>query len=480
MKLMTRKLILVLITVFFASSTDAQKLTCETDSAETDMLLSTGYRSYNVSSNKTTIVGAFKKGYRAKYLQKAKTKKGNSYVIPALTKYKSQEDLGKYFQPSEVHVEIPPGSLGYKIFSKSSNWNSGKADSNGKNEDSLDIKSNKLLENSFWFFNNFGVLDTSESFFRDYANTFKVSMTVHRMNIECNRQESFIVPKMYCTIAITDYYGGKVMSKELEVQGNDYPEVFMGQSLFWYGNLNNFLQGEFGVDLWNDVMEEAYLQFFYSPELEMAIEAYDEKLKGAGNQPLIKIRTTKSTGTSPSDYLKTVVTIKSKDGHGSGCIVSTDGYIVTNYHVAMGSSDTLHVVLSDGTDYVAKIERADVFSDLALLKIEATNLNASTPVTTEMYKLGEEVFVIGTPADPSLGQTVTKGIMSGKRSTFGKTLFQTDAHVNPGNSGGALFNSKGQLIGIVSSKAFGSTTEGVGFAIPTNYIYERLSILYYN
>lgn len=476
MVLRTRKLIVFLFSVFISFGVNAQKLTCETDSAETDMLLNSGYRSYNVANKKTTVVGAFREGYRAKYLRKSKTKKGNSYVVPALTKYKSKADLGKYFQPTSVHVEIPPGKLSYKVFNKTYDWNSGKSGSKGENTDSLDIESSKLLENSYWYFNKFGILDTTEGFFRDYANTMKVGITIHRMSIECNVQEAFIVPTMYCTIELTDYYGGKVLSKEMEVTGNDYPDSFLRPSIYWYGNFSSFLKGEFGVSLWNDVIEEAYLQFFYAPDVEMAIEAYDEKLKGASNMPLITLKSSKSLSGGPADYLKTVVTIKNKDGHGSGCIVSSDGYVVTNYHVAMGSTDTLHVVLSDGRDYVARIERSDALCDLALLKIDATNLNACTPMATEAYKLGEEVFVIGTPADPSLGQTVTKGIMSGKRNTFGKTLYQTDAHVNPGNSGGALFNSKGQLIGIVSSKAFGTTTEGVGFAIPSSYIYERLRL----
>jgi S1-C subfamily serine protease len=476
---MIKKLIVLFVCFFMVAEIYAQKLICETDSAETTMYTDMGYTGYMIANKHTTVVGAYKKGYRPKYLQKSKLKKkGKDYVISELTKFKSHDDFGKYFEPAVVKIAIPERGISYKVFNKTTSWNSGKADEKKESQDSLNIVSPKLLENAYWYFQNFGVLDTTEGFFRDYANTFKVSMTVHRMKLECNKQERFVLAKMYCTIELTDYYGAKIFSKEFEVQSNDYPDSFLSPYIYWFGSLDSFLRGEYGVDVWNDVMEEAYLQFFYSPELAMAIESYDDKLKGASDQPLLTLKTTKNNGSSPSDYLKTVVTIKSKDGHGSGCIVSTDGYVVTNYHVAMGSSDTLHVVLSDGTDYIAKVERSDVFSDLALLKIEAKNLFASTPVATEMYKLGEELLVIGTPADPSLGQTVTKGIMSGKRSTFGKTLFQTDAHVNPGNSGGALFNSKGQLIGVVSSKAFGSTTEGVGFAIPSNYIYERLRLTF--
>jgi hypothetical protein len=348
---MTKKLIVLIVCIFMVAEIYAQKLICETDSAETTMYTDMGYTGYLIANKHTTVVGAYKKGYRPKYLQKSKLKKkGKDYVIPELTKFKSHDDFGKYFEPAEVKIAIPERSISYKVFNKTASWNTGKADEKKESQDSLNIISLKLLENSYWYFQNFGVLDTTEGFFRDYANTFKVSMTVHRMKLECHKQERFVLAKMYCTIELKDYYGVKIFSKEFEVQSNDYPDSFLSPYIYWYGSLDSFLLGEYGVDVWNDAMEEAYLQFFYSPELAMAIESYDDKLKGASDQPLLTLKTTKNNGSSPSDYLKTVVTIKSKDGHGSGCIVSTDGYVVTNYHVAMGSSDTLHVVLSDGTE----------------------------------------------------------------------------------------------------------------------------------
>ena len=86
------------------------------------------------------------------------------------------------------------------------------------------------------------------------------------------------------------------------------------------------------------------------------------------------------------------------------------------------------------------------------------------------------MWVIGTPANVALGQTITAGIVSGKRTLDGKQYFQTDANVNSGNSGGALFDAEGKMIGVVSYKVIDAKLEGIGFAISTKSIYEKLKI----
>ncbi len=155
-------------------------------------------------------------------------------------------------------------------------------------------------------------------------------------------------------------------------------------------------------------------------------------------------------------------------GTGSGVIISTDGYIVTNNHVVNGADDVT-VTLSTGEEVPAKVVGADAQSDLAVLKVEKTGLNAITYGDSEMLKVGESVVAIGNPMGEDLAGTVTHGIISGKNRVIeidGYTfqVLQTDAAINPGNSGGALVNAKGELIGINNAKS--SAAEGIGFAIP--------------
>jgi serine protease DegQ len=156
---------------------------------------------------------------------------------------------------------------------------------------------------------------------------------------------------------------------------------------------------------------------------------------------------------------------------GSGVIVGTEGYILTNHHV-VEAADDIEVALNDGRQAKAKLVGMDPESDLAVLKIELQNLPAITFGRLEGVNVGDLVLAIGNPF--GVGQTVTMGIVSGLgRTHLGINTFenfiQTDAAINPGNSGGALVDSGGNLIGIntaIYSRTGGSL--GIGFAIPVS------------
>lgn len=171
-------------------------------------------------------------------------------------------------------------------------------------------------------------------------------------------------------------------------------------------------------------------------------------------------------------------------GAGSGVIISADGYIITNNHVVEGAN-SIHVSTTNGTQYKAQIVGTDSESDVAIIKIEATNLSFATLGDSDAIKLGEEVIAIGNPLG-SLGGTVTNGIISALNREISidgqkMVLLQTNAAVNPGNSGGGLFNMAGELIGVVNAKSSSSssetTIEGLGFAIPINHAFEVASQL---
>ena len=156
-------------------------------------------------------------------------------------------------------------------------------------------------------------------------------------------------------------------------------------------------------------------------------------------------------------------------GAGSGVILSSDGYVVSNHHVIEGANK-IRVTTSDGTSYDAILIGSDAATDLAVLKIEATNLKAATLGTSSTLEVGDNAVAIGNPLG-ELGGTVTDGIISAldREITIDNQtmhLLQTNAAINPGNSGGGLFDNQGHLIGIVNAKSSGSDIEGLGFAIP--------------
>ena len=156
---------------------------------------------------------------------------------------------------------------------------------------------------------------------------------------------------------------------------------------------------------------------------------------------------------------------------GSGVIVSANGYILTNHHVVDAASE-IEIALSDGRTVPARVIGADPETDLAVLRIDATDLPAITFAQPDSLKVGDWVLAMGNPF--GVGQTVTAGIVSALgRTHLGINTFenfiQTDAAINPGNSGGALVDSSGNLVGINSaiySRTGGS--QGIGFAIPVS------------
>jgi len=158
-------------------------------------------------------------------------------------------------------------------------------------------------------------------------------------------------------------------------------------------------------------------------------------------------------------------------GAGSGVIVSIDGYIVTCRHVVNGANN-IKVRTYDGKEYTATLVGSDSKTDLAVIKIDETDLQAAVFGTSSDLIAGESCVAIGNPLG-SLGGTVTEGIISAVSrelvvNSQTMTLLQTTAAVNPGNSGGGLFNTEGELIGIVNAKSSGDDIEGIGFAIPSD------------
>lgn len=156
-------------------------------------------------------------------------------------------------------------------------------------------------------------------------------------------------------------------------------------------------------------------------------------------------------------------------GAGSGVILTQDGYIVTNHHVIEGAN-SITVRTRSGDEYNASLVGFDEQSDLAVLKIDATGLTPAVLGDSTTLEVGDLAIAIGNPLG-ELGGSVTSGIISAldrEMTIDGQTmtLLQTDAAVNPGNSGGGLFNANGDLIGIVNAKSSGENVEGIGFAIP--------------
>lgn len=183
-------------------------------------------------------------------------------------------------------------------------------------------------------------------------------------------------------------------------------------------------------------------------------------------------------GNSVGNAVRSVITIVTNEGHGSGCIITEDGYIITNAHVVEEDTTNLQAIMSDDVEdkVPLKFIRMNEAIDLALLKLDSTGLKTLKLATKEDIETGTDVYAIGTPADVDLGQTVTRGIISGKRKFGGHQVIQTDVAISPGNSGGGLISTDGLLLGIVTSEMKSRRIDDIGFAIPAYVIEDALKI----
>ena len=206
--------------------------------------------------------------------------------------------------------------------------------------------------------------------------------------------------------------------------------------------------------------------------VESVVEAVAEKVTPS----VVGIRTTTSVtsffgGSSESS------------GEGSGVVYSSDGYIITNYHVIKeaisnksGSKIEVFLDSSDAEAHTATVVGYNISSDLAVIKINVSGLTAVEIANSSELKVGQYVITVGNPGGLEFMDSVTYGVISGidrlVSADSGVKLIQTDAAINPGNSGGALVNTKGQLVGINSAKRVSEQFEGMGFAIPSNTVVE--------
>lgn len=237
-------------------------------------------------------------------------------------------------------------------------------------------------------------------------------------------------------------------------------------------------------------------------------------MNNQGTTVVTKTTTTKATGTSndassiSSKMTQSVVAITTENisrdnfwygsqvssGAGSGVIMSSDGYIITCAHVVSGAS-TIKVTTSDNKTYDATLVGTYSDNDIAVLKINATNLKPATFANSDKLVQGQSTYAVGNP-EGTFSDSITSGIVSAlnrkitvqldnddssssnnygrfgqfysSSKTISISVIQTDAAVSPGNSGGGLFNGNGDLIGIVNAKSSDTNSEGLGFAIPSN------------
>jgi len=327
-------------------------------------------------------------------------------------------------------------------------------------------------------FHKYGYRDTTKTLFPNYTNTVYINTdiidlkytTIYPYQVTGNKMNKV---KIVVNYELLDYY-----------QQSLKKFTFTSESDFFVFNINRLT-----VNKDNDTNQNGYLRSLknaleYSLVKLLADKDFLEISQLGTEDKAVAIETINIVKPATiqkrlNDLIKSAVTVKNGDSHGSGFIISQDGYIVSNLHVIANSDDKLQVILNNGEKLSAKVIRTSVKSDLALIKIEKASLPAMTVLDMELEsEIGSNVSTIGSPKSVELGQSVSKGIISGIRNANNINYMQTDMSINGGNSGGAILTEDGLVIGIVTAKMVGIGIEGIGFGIPSHLIFKDLGVKY--
>ena len=310
----------------------------------------------------------------------------------------------------------------------------------------------------------YNYIDTTGTILKKKTNSLYVNAKVKNVEFfdiykrSARAYHSYLVTNVLIDWELTDIYDQTKFTKTIEGESGEF-------------NFTASTDKDAVVNSLDDAITSSFIKFISENEFKKYLDEDPSEKIEFESIALKKGKQPKNMEQS----MKASVTIKAADGHGSGFLVSNDGYILTNLHVVAGTEDLI-VITNDSKSYSAKMIRKNENKDLALIKVDNAFEYSFNISDQKNYKIGEDIFAIGTPNSIQLGQTLSKGIISGERISEEEKFIQTDASVNSGNSGGPLINKNGELLGVVNSKLLGIGVEGIGFAIPASEIQNALYI----
>ena len=375
----------------------------------------------------------------------------------------------KKVRVNKVKVELEKDSIEFRYFPSYKAYVKNKNTEIDSDNSGINIENTVFAETLNKVLREKGYIDTTRTLLKNsYLNNLLINATINSYTIHYVGQY-IILPEykgmVFVDLSINwdvlDYYGKVIYSQTTSSRSSEFA--------FKNNKVDQSID-----DAIDDVMEDGFTEFVSSEQVS-ALLLDKSEVEQEESMKELKISKPSSFASKLSEGIKSTLTIKSKDGFGSGFIISSDGYIITNYHVVSDTND-LKVVLNDQSEHDVEIVRVSKIYDLALLKIDAKDLIPYKINTSKEIEIASEIYAVGTPSAEDLSQTVSKGIVSGVRTIDDTKLIQTDASINSGNSGGPLVNKKGEVVGVVSSKLKGFGVEGVAFGIPAYEILERLKI----
>lgn len=400
-------------------------------------------------------------GYKAFNYDKEIIVGENMVSLPA------RDETSKEIRLNKVSVDIKADKLKYRYFSDYKSFiRYGKSRSASTASDAEDITLERTTFDDMLntLLKDKGYIDTTRRVLKEsYLNNMYVNASIkdHTVHYVNNLFGGMVYTDIVIEWAALDYYKKPVYTITTTTTS--------GQFAVSYGKKDQALQTAL-----KNAIELGLVKFMGSEEVNRLL--YDNsQLTLEANFAEYSLPRSRRFVSNFSEAVKSSVTIKNAEGHGSGFVVSGEGHIITNYHVVSDDSK-IKVVLNNGKEYDAEVIRVSKIYDLALLKIEERNLLPFRISNSKQLELASDVYALGTPTAEDLYQTISRGIISGIRNMGDTELIQTDASINSGNSGGAMVDKNGNVIGVVSAKLKGFGIEGVAFGIPAYEIARKLKV----
>ncbi len=381
-----------------------------------------------------------------------------------------RDEEAKEIELESVSVDLEAGNIRYRSFPSYKNFiRTGGNTKTRISEDADEVK----LENTVFsgllndLLREKGYIDTTERVLKNsYINNLLISASIEDYTF------NYVISGYYMKMIYVDL---TIKWKALDYYKSPIYELQTETTSGQFAVLNTNKRDETIHEAIKDAMEYGLIEFMNAKKVgELLHDRSDLELEASFEE--IKLPAGSSFVSNLPEAVQASVTIKGKNGHGSGFAVSSEGHIITNYHVVSDTTE-LRAIMNNGSEYPVEVVRVSKVHDLALLKVDTTDLIPFRIGKASDIELAMDIYTVGTPTAEDLFQTITKGIISGIRDTEGGTkLLQTDASINSGNSGGALVTRDGLVLGVVSSKLRGFGVEGVAFGIPAYEITEKLNI----
>ncbi len=385
-----------------------------------------------------------------------------SFTVPESLPLPQRNPNQAFIQAIDYSIAVPKQNRSSYTYSNYQNFLDKRGGVKKTFKDSMVVKLQDYEQPQPTILDPFNLRDTNNTFFKNKISDLKLGINITSFEEHVIGSAKQINVKANLSL-INNFNNKSLVVKQLDASTN------WSRSYSFQAGLNSLQR--------NDVIEDAIAKFLVDTEVQAALTNYKGEVveQNKVTNEVVIPKNAQAVKTLP-EAVKAVVTIITKDGYGSGCSISSDGYIVTNSHVVANNDTSITVQLNDSTRHKATLIVANLKEDLALLKIEAKLEHVIGLDKTLSIDVGQEVFAIGASNIDDYSMSVSKGIISTIRKVDGQTFIQTDGSINRGNSGGALISKDGKLYGIIVAKMIGDGIEGVGFAIPYNKIEDALNI----